>query len=248
MALDWWTIRIDNTIVADSPSQILSDCYVQSITSRCSSALFTRDPAQGYVNFLAFGDRNAGYREVEGYDFELGYRFTTERFGNFTLSSTTTYTDKDVTVATNDPRAPISAVGQPGVFKIRSNLGINWQYGEFGISWNARYYSEMYEACTYFIPGSTTPNLECNNIQDRPTGLLTGTTSQLTRRNYVGGNTFNDVQFRWNTPWKGTLAVGANNVLDRVGPVMYSQPSANVSYYGGFDIGRFGYVKYTQKF
>jgi iron complex outermembrane receptor protein len=106
----------------------------------------------------------------------------------------------------------------------------------------------MYEACTYFIPGSTTPNLECNNIQDRPTGLLTGTTSQLTRRNYVGGNTFNDVQFRWNTPWKGTLAVGANNVLDRVGPVMYSQPSANVSYYGGFDIGRFGYVKYTQKF
>jgi iron complex outermembrane receptor protein len=248
MALDWWTIRIDNTIVADSPSQILSDCYVQSITSRCSPALFTRDPAQGYVNFLSFGSRNAGYREVEGYDLELGYRFTTERFGNFTLSSTTTYTDKDVTVATNDPRAPISAVGQPGIFKIRSNLGLNWQYGDFGISWNARYYSEMYEACTYFIPGSTTPNLECNNIQDRPTGLLTGTTSQLTRRNYVGGNTFNDVQFRWNTPWKGTLAVGANNVLDRVGPVMYSQPSANVSYYGGFDIGRFGYVKYTQKF
>lgn len=248
VALDWWTIRIDNTIVADTPSQILSDCFVQSITSRCSSALFTRDPAQGFVNFLSFGSRNAGYREVEGYDFELGYRFTTERFGNFTLSSTTTYTDKDVTVATNDPRAPISAVGQPGIFKIRSNLGINWQYGEFGISWNARYYSEMYEPCTYFIPGSTTPNLECNNIQDRPTGLLTGTTSQLTRRNYVGGNTFNDVQFRWNTPWKGTLAVGANNVLDREGPVMYSQPSANVSYYGGFDIGRFGYVKYTQKF
>lgn len=248
VALDWWTIRIDNTIVADSPSQILSDCYVQSITSRCSSALFTRDPTQGYVNFMSFGGRNAGYREVEGYDLELGYRFTTERFGNFTIGSTTTYTDKDVTVATNDPRAPISAVGVPGIFKIRSNLSINWQYGDFGVSWNARYYSEMFETCTYFIPGSTTPNLECNNIQDRPTGLLTGTTSQLTRRNYVGGNTFNDVQVRWNTPWNGTLAVGANNVFDRVGPVMYSQPSANVSYYGGFDIGRFGYVKYTQKF
>ena len=248
MALDWWTIRIDNTIVADSPSQILSDCYVQSITSRCSPALFTRDPAQGYVNFLSFGSRNAGYREVEGYDLELGYRFTTERFGNFSVSSTTTYTDKDVTIATNDPRKPISAVGVPGIFKIRSNLSLNWQYGDFGVSWNARYYSEMFETCTYFIPGSTTPNLECNNIQDRPTGLLTGTTSQLTRRNYVGGNTFNDVQFRWNTPWNGTLAVGANNVFDRVGPTMYSQPSANVSYYGGFDIGRFGYVRYTQKF
>lgn len=248
VALDWWTIRIENTIVADSPSQILADCYVASITSRCSTALFTRDPALGYVNFLSFGGRNAGFREVEGYDLELGYRFTTERFGNFSISSTTTYTDKDVTVSTNDPRVPISAVGVPGIFKIRSNLSLNWQYGDFGVSWNARYYSEMFEACTYFIPGSTTPNLECNNIQDRPTGLVTGTTSQLTRRNYVGGNTFNDVQVRWNTPWNGTLAVGANNVFDRVGPVMYSQPSANVSYYGGFDIGRFGYVKYTQKF
>jgi len=29
---------------------------------------------------------------------------------------------------------------------------------------------------------------------------------------------------------------------------MYTQPSANVSYYGGFDIGRMWYVKYTQKF
>jgi len=248
VALDWWTIRIDNTIVADSPSLILADCYVASIASRCSSALFTRDPVRGNVNFLSFGGRNAGFREVEGYDLELGYRFTTERFGNFSISSTTTYTDKDVSVATNDPRVPISAVGAPGIFKIRSNLSLNWQHGDFGVSWNARYYSEMFEACTYFIPGSTTPNLECNNIQNRPTGLVTGTTSQLTRRNYVGGNTFNDVQVRWNTPWNGTLAVGANNVFDRVGPVMYSQPSSNVSYYGGFDIGRFGYVKYTQKF
>lgn len=248
VALDWWTIRIDNTIVADSPSQILADCYVASIASRCSSALFTRDPALGYVNFLSFGGRNAGFREVEGYDLELGYRFTTERFGNFSISSTTTYTDKDVTVSTNDPRVPISAVGVPGIFKIRSNFSLNWQYGDFGVSWNARYYSEMFESCTYFIPGSTSPNLECNNIQDRPTGLVTGTTSQLTRRNYVGSNTFNDVQVRWNTPWKGTIAIGANNVFNRVGPVMYSQPSANVSYYGGFDIGRFGYVKYTQKF
>ena len=248
VAVDWWNIRIENTIVADSPTQILNDCYVAAITSRCSSALFTRDPALGYVNFLAFGGRNAGYREVEGYDLEIGYRFATERFGTFSIGSTTTYTDKDVSVSTNDPRVPISAVGAPGIFKIRSNLNLTWQYGDFGFSWNARYYSEMFESCTYFIPGSTTPNLECNNIQDRPTGLVTGTTSQLTRRNYVGSNTFNDVQLRWNAPWNATIAIGANNVFNRVGPIMYSQPSSNVSYYGGFDVGRFGYVRYSQKF
>lgn len=248
VALDWWSVRIENTIVADSPTQILNDCYIASITSRCASSLFTRDPAQGYVNSLQFGGRNAGFREVEGYDLELSYRYVTENWGTFAVSSTTTYTDKDVSVTTNDPRRPISAVGVPGIFEIRSNLGITWQYGDFGVSWNARYYSEMFEGCTYFVPGLTEPNLECNNIQNRPTGLLTGTTESLTRRNYVGSNTFNDVQVRWNAPWNATLSIGANNVFDRVGPVMYTQPSSNVSYYGGFDVGRFFYAKYTQKF
>ena len=39
-----------------------------------------------------------------------------------------------------------------------------------------------------------------------------------------------------------------NNVFDRVGPVMYSRPQSSFSYYGGFDIGRFTYLKYTQRF
>jgi iron complex outermembrane receptor protein len=64
----------------------------------------------------------------------------------------------------------------------------------------------------------------------------------------VGANTFHDVQFRWNAPWNATISVGANNVFGHVGPVMYSAPSSQYSYYGGFDIGRFYYLRYNQKF
>lgn len=112
----------------------------------------------------------------------------------------------------------------------------------------ARYYSSMKEGSTYFIPGSTTPNIECNEIVIAPTGAVTGTTSQISRRKRTGSTTFNDVQFRWEAPWNATVAIGANNVFEKVGPVMYTQPSANVLYYGGFDIGRFLYMKYTQRF
>ena len=42
--------------------------------------------------------------------------------------------------------------------------------------------------------------------------------------------------------------MGANNVFNKVGPMMTSQPSSNFSYYGGYDIGRFLYMKYSQKF
>ena len=247
-SLDWWKIRLENTIVSDSPTTILNDCYVLGLASRCSPQLFTRDPTLGYVNFLSFGGRNAGFREVEGLDFDVAYRWKTSSWGNFNFGMNTTYTISDKSVSTNDPRVPLSDVGFTSTFRIRSNANLGWDLGNFGVSWTARFYSSMKESCTYFIPGSTEANLECDEIHFAPTGNVTGTTSALVRRRNVGSNTFNDVQGRWKAPWNATIAVGANNVFNKVGPVMYSQPSANVSYYGGFDIGRFLYVKYTQNF
>jgi iron complex outermembrane receptor protein len=258
MAVDWWNVRVDNTIVTDTPTTILNDCYIQGIASRCAPALFVRDASQGNIAIVTFGNRNAGYREVEGYDFDISYRWTTENLGAFSISSNTTYTSKDVFVSTNDPRVPLSAVGFGSTFRIRSNANLSWEYGAFGVSWMARYYSSIKEACTYFTPSAagvppvTEAHLECNEIVYAPTGayLADGVTpaSGLSRRNRTGSNTFNDLQFRYQTPWKASIAVGANNVLDRLGPTLYSQPSANTSYYGGFDIGRFVYMRYTQRF
>lgn len=247
-SVDWWKIRIADTIVADSPTQILNDCYVAGIASRCSPQLFTRDPTLGYINFLSFGGRNAGFRKVEGFDFDATYRLQTERWGNFRVGSNTTYTAKDYFVSTNDPRRAISGVGFTSTFRVRSNLNLGWEKGAFGASFNSRYYSSMKESCTYFIPGSTEPNLECNEVVYAPTGQLTGTTSAISRRSAHGSNTFHDLQLRWQAPWDATISVGANNVFAHYGPVMYSQPSANVPYYGGFDIGRFVYMQYKQKF
>ena len=266
LSLDWFNIRIENTIVGDSPSTILDDCYVQGIASRCAPTLFTRDPTQGNIPIVTFGNRNAGFREVEGYDFDLSYRYATANLGTFSVVSNTTYTSKDVFVNTNDRRVPLSAVGFGSTFRVRSNLNLGWQSGPFSINWMARYYSSIKEGCTYFTPQLadtpanrpnrappvTVDHLECNEITFAPTGAFQadGVTpaSDLSRRNRTGSITFNDVQFRVETPWNATVAVGANNVFDRVGPTLYSQPSANVSYYGGFDIGRFLYMKYTQRF
>ncbi|MEO5963154.1 MAG: TonB-dependent receptor [Thermomonas sp.] len=249
-ALDWWTIRIENTIVADSPSTILDDCYVQGIASRCSAALFTRG-ADG-TPVVSFGDRNAGYREVEGFDFDVSYRWDWASVGQFRIVSNSTYTSKDVLVSTNDPRYPISSVGVTSTFRIRSNANLSWERGIFGASWITRYYSAMAEGCTYFVPGLNEANLECNQVQFAPTGgFIAGTTnpaSAIRRRNITGATVFNDVQFRVKTPWDGSFAIGANNVFEKIGPIMYTQPSANVNYYGGFDIGRFVYVKYTHNF
>ena len=254
-SVDWWKIRITDTIVTDTPNAILTDCFVQGITSRCSPQLFTRDPALGYINFMNYGNRNAGFRKAEGYDVDLTYRWDAGDYGAFTLNSNSTYTVGDWGLSTNDPREPLSSVSFAGTgsttFRLRSNLGLSWNWGDFGASWTARYYSGMKESCTYFNSSVLEPHLECNEITYAPTGVINpdgSLASALSRRKVSGSTTFNDVQFRWQAPWNATIAVGANNVFEKYGPPMYSQPSANFSYYGGFDIGRFVYMKYQQRF
>ncbi len=269
VAVDWWKIRIDNTIVADAPTTMLNDCYVQGIQSRCVAPVdgapgFTRDPVTGTPT-VVFAGRNAGFRKAEGYDIDLSYRWDAGDWGRFNVTSNTTYTVADYLVSTNDPRRALSGVGiagNPTSFRVRSNLGLSWDYGDFGMSWTARYSSSMKEGCTYFTnsrvvggvsidPPIMEPHLECNEITYAPTGVILADgsdQSQLTRRKRTGSVTFNDVQFRWQAPWDATIAIGANNVFERYGPAMYSQPASNFAYYGGFDIGRFVYMKYQQRF
>ncbi len=269
VALDWWKVRIDDTIVGDAPTTILNDCYVQGIASRCVASVdgrpgFSRDPGNG-IPLVIFANRNAGFRKAEGYDFDISYRWTTENFGRFTAVSNSTYTAKDFFVSTDDPTFATSGVSFNSQFRIRSNLNVGWDYGSFGASWTTRYFSAIKEGCAYVTPqlpntAANRPNrappvteshLECNEIVDAPNGSFRADgspDSALSRRNRTGATVFNDVQVRYQTPWNATVAVGANNVFEKLGPVLYNQPSANVSYYGGFDIGRFLYMRYTQRF
>jgi len=271
IGMDWWKIRIGNTIVDDSPTDMLNDCYIQGIASRCAASVggapgFTRDMNQGGIPVVQFASRNSGFRKAEGIDMDVSYRWNHVRFGNFSVQSSSTYTLNDYAVTTNDPRHALSSVGVAGrsrtTFRLRSNLGLGWNYGDFSANWNLRYYSGMQESCTYFtaqpqqngVPTAAPimeAHHECNNIRYAPTGVINADgslQSELRRRRKVGSTTFNDVQFSWQAPWEATVSVGANNVFGHYGPIMYTQPSANFAYYGGFDIGRFVYVKYQQRF
>lgn len=244
-SLDWWKIRIDNTIISDSPNQILIDCYEQGIDARC--ARFTRDPSTGIVTGLKFGNRNAGFMETEGYDLDLGYRLDTA-YGKFGANWATTYVSKNVIRSTNDANVaptPVNAISNAitsnasAGFRIRSNLVLSWDLENFGVSWTTRYYSGLKEQC---VSISAYPD-ECSDP-----GVSAPWYKGTRNYNERGAVTFHDVQVRYNLPWDATIAVGANNVFEKYGPVMYSKPNSAFSYYGGYDIGRFVYMKYQQRF
>jgi iron complex outermembrane receptor protein len=237
VSLDWYRIHIDQAIGGDTVQQILDDCYVRNIGARCGSALFTRD-ANGVINYALRGTVNRGWVETEGYDLGVNYRLPEFSFGRFALHWDTTYVSRLDVKATDD--APVVQVNNGlstvlgANFRLRSNASVDWTYGDFGATWTMRYYSSIKEACSYddecSLPGHVAPDTGAAPL------------------NRTGANTFHDLQVRWNTPWNGTLSVGANNVFGHVGPVMYTAPNSTFPYYGGFDIGRFYYLRYAQKF
>ena len=233
LSLDWYKIRLDNAISTDSVDSILNDCYVQNIASRCASIV--RNP-NGSIQTLFFGNTNLGSLITEGYDLGVGYRLPEFSAGQFKIDWQTSYTSKYDTIADNNPSTPkVGNVGIPGLFRIRSNFGVSWEKGDYGLSYMARYYSGMKENC------ATAPR-PCNDPNHLDLG---GNPDPLNR---TGANVFHDLQFSVKLPWNATAAIGSNNITDHRGPIMFSTPNSDFPYYGGFDIGRFWYVKYSQKF
>ncbi len=236
LALDWWNIRIDSTLVSDTPNQMLSDCYISLIESRCQG--FSRDPVTGIVNDLTYGLRNAGYQETEGYDFDVSYRMQTS-FGNIGANWQNTYVSKNNLKTTNEVTTPESVyVGFEGNFRLRSNLNLSWENGPVSASWGMRYYSSMKEEC----------NFGTSMICNIPEYAAPDTQGQIVPMNQTGSNTFHDVQVAVKMPWDATVSVGANNVFNHYAAPSYEQANSSFAYYGGFDIGRFVFMKYQQRF
>jgi iron complex outermembrane receptor protein len=246
LSLDMYRIRVNDAITPDTMSAMLSDCYVLGAASRCDSSLFQRNPTTGVVTYALRASINAGWVDTKGYDFGVNYRLPEFSFGRFAVHWNSTYTDYLDVKADDEPTTVVQhlisffGTNPENNFRVRSNLGVDWSLGDFGASWTTRYYSGMKEPCSEDnVPGG---GPECNmpDYVSPSTGAI--------RLHSVGANTFHDVQFRWTAPWNATISVGANNVFGHVGPVMYSAPSSQYAYYGGFDIGRFYYLRYNQKF
>lgn len=236
LSLDWWKIRINDVIVGESATDMLNQCYVLGVDAACDR--FTRARSGrtiGQVNGLDRTLLNAGYQETAGYDLSVRYRLPELAIGKFAVSWNTTYVDYLERKNDNVDTTPVRQyTGWEGNFRVRSNVNVDYQFGNFGLGWTARYYSSMKENCAY--------TTECSNP---------GFSSAYTGRqgiNKVGSNTFHDIQVRYVLPWNGTVSMGVNNVFDHQGPIMYSQPNSSFTYYGGFDIGRYMYMKYQQRF
>ena len=238
VTLDYYKIDISGVITPILAGDILNFCYVRNDPTWCGR--FTR-AADGHITSLDESLANLGSLRTEGYDLGLHYRFPETRFGEFTVLSDSTYL-KDYTQISSPGAAPRHLAGYmngvQGLYRVRSNLSLDWSWQRFGATWTTRYFSGLKDSCW-------STDVECN----RPDELnaLTGVTG-VSRK---GGVAFNDLQLRWQAPWNGSFRLGVNNIFDRKGPFYYNVSSAgggSPPYNPAFDVDRYFYIGYQQRF
>ena len=236
VSLDWWKIELTDTITTFTGQQILDDCYEEGNAQACS--LITRGGGGLITDLLAAG-LNIGSTEVEGYDMTVNYRLPETSWGKFSFVWDSTYLSHYENDGDGDNLVGEYAGGfGPNYWRLRSNLGVRWEMGDWGATWNMRYYSAMDEDCSGFNAANT--QLLCSDPDRR---ISTGAAPE----NEVEATVYNDASVYWNAPWNAKIAVGINNILDEDPP--FSASAFANSFDAQYEVpGRFLYMRYTQKF
>jgi iron complex outermembrane receptor protein len=262
VAIDWWNIEIENAITTLGGQTILDLCYRGGIPSACG--LVERAPSGTITDLLAV-PANVGFLESEGYDLTVGYRLPENSWGRFSFVWDTSYMTKAVVDSDADgfiSEDPVAGDGGNLVgeyygttgsyWRVRSNLATRWEMGDWGASWNVRYFSGLDEDCSSLPASQRT--LVCSD-PTRQTNLSVPTVGGAPAPNGVDARpenripsvVYNDLAVFFNAPWNARVTLGVNNAFDRDPP--FSASTFANSFDPQYEIpGRFYYMRYTQRF
>jgi iron complex outermembrane receptor protein len=237
VSLDWWQIDLKDALTVTSGQAIVDGCVIDGRPELC--ALYTRNPG-GSLN-LRSAPVNQGDLTVEGYDLTVGYRLPETSWGKFSFSWDSTY------LAKSEGTAATTVVGEylqnSNGWRIRSNLATRWEMGDWGATWNVRYYDDQDEDCQTFVDYGY--SFLCSD-PDRFVADEDGN-PVAAAQNHLGATTYHDVSAYWNSPWNAKITLGVNNIGDK------DPPRSVAAFANSFDPqyevpGRFYYMRYTQKF
>jgi len=235
MTLDYYDIKITNVITAIDADYVVDQCYQYSVQSFCSQ--FQRD-ANGQVVGLHRGNANLGWLETSGYNFGLNYKLPAFSFGKFVFNMNVNYLDDWTQQST--PGAPaINYAGQFSYPKWRANLGLDWNLGNWGATWGLRYYGAVLDECWSATQHCNMPNYTSVNWGYGPGA------------DRIGAMVFNDLQGRYQLPWKGQVSVGIRDLFNKHPPIEFLAQGAynsSSSIDPVLDLGRYFYIQYNQQF
>ncbi len=260
--LDYYDIDIENVITTLSANQILSTC---AITGQLLCNRIIRAPSGWILDILDI-NINADKLETKGFDFVAEYRLDTD-YGLFGFNWDTSYTD-EFTLSVLDFRTtaesgietfvPFDFFNTSGdlnsvsasQYRLRSNLGVNWSYGDWSLYYQARYISDYEEACDSDFNDDILPELaDSGFLWCQYASPVENNPDQELNRRHIGSVTYHDIQAQYHlSDYDTTLTIGVQNLFDKTPPLspLAFANSFNSSFYDG--AGQRWYFSVSKRF
>ncbi len=218
VAVDWYDIEIDNAVTTVGAQNILNSCYDADPSERALCNFITRTPA-GNVSDLFNGNINAGNFSTSGADLAVGYNFDTDNMGAFAVTWDTSYVDTNGTTVEDDNGNSVFfnsvGVGFGGglIPRWRSNVYVDWNYGDWGVSWSTRYIHSVTESC----------DLGSASVNDSLCNILNDVADTSDNQQRLGGTTYHDLRVTYDiADWDTQVAFGIRNVGNKQPPLSYA--------------------------
>ncbi len=135
-SVDYYRIKIDGVIAAPGNQQIIDNCR-DGDTVSCGMITFANTPASGYIGLIAPIQSNLNYQEVEGYDFEVGYR-KPMLGGNFSIRGLVNYQPHNFTINAATQQKTENANILNGQPELGYNLSFGFDKGPLGLDVQVR--------------------------------------------------------------------------------------------------------------
>jgi outer membrane receptor protein involved in Fe transport len=235
VSLDYWRLYLNDTITRADAQTVIDTCYANDDHAFCE---FINRRANGQVDFIREPIVNLGRLDTKGWDLALRYRLPDTAWGSWIAGLDATYIaqyDNDVNPESSDDEIAHLAGRYDASYgnysRIRARLFLNWQKGDFGVSWRTRY-----------VSGFEIASADGGCTLDTP--------------EYCYSVAFDDymlhsVSANYNLPWfNSKIEVGLDNVFDKQPPVMYQNNVLNANTdVSTFDtVGRYLWARYTVNF
>jgi iron complex outermembrane receptor protein len=247
MSVDYYDIKIQNTITSLSSNTIVNNCGLTGLASLC--ALIHRGPGTGSLwfnntNFVNADEVNIGTVQTKGVDVEGHYLWDIGAMGKLTFNLAGVYTNSFDTQPL-PTSASYDCVGYYGttcndpIPKWRHVLGTTWATPWWGLDMTLRW--------RYIGPSSTD--------RSSPDPQLAQT--YLVSDSHIGGYTYLDFSASIPIGTAVSFRVGVNNIADKAPPVVangnYSDcPNTSCNdntWVGTYDtMGRYLYAHVQAKF
>jgi len=234
--VDYFDVRIDNSIQREGSNVILSNCYAAPAGKRADCDKIERD-ASNYITRIDDRTTNIGRAETNGIDLQIQYAYDVKGAGRFRHNLEGTRLLKYTEFFPGpDGEIPWKGLGvyDLGVYpKYRANFSTLWNLAGIGAGFNVRYIHSFKECRS-----------EDQSVQDDC--RLDGALSRK-----VDPNVTADVlaSYSITTPaGRTTISGGVNNVLDQDPPNIYNGFLATSDFATYDYLGRFFYLRMAQLF